>query len=193
MDTSIFESSFSDFLTIDLWIKILVTVVFNPLFWATFVLTRLAYIQPVHGGSLGYFMFIVTSIGWILYLVNERVAWGRARKMDWKHEVVVITGGSGGLGRVIADTYGMRGVSVAVLDVKPMSGDSETEGQNVKWYECDVGSAEAAMKVKGQIEKDVGSVSDILLSRTIISSITKTDRLMSSLVSQPSSSTMLGL
>ena len=74
--------------------------------------------------------------------------------MDWDEEVVVITGGANGLGKILAEMYGMRGASVAVLDVqKP---EKESEGLAViNFYTCDVGDAEAVQKVKGEIEKDV--------------------------------------
>ncbi|KAJ9620158.1 hypothetical protein H2203_007923 [Taxawa tesnikishii (nom. ined.)] len=97
----------------------------------------------------------------ILNAINKRIAYGVPRELNWDDEVVVITGGSSGLGRVIANTYGMRGVTVAVLDVKPfyeMGKEEEDEsGQNIKWYECDIGDGDAVRKVKEAIEKDLGT------------------------------------
>lgn len=69
--------------------------------------------------------------------------------------MVVITGGASGLGRCIAETYGMRGASVAVLDVKEVEGGVEAWGEGCRWYRCDVGSFDHVQKVKGEIEKDV--------------------------------------
>lgn len=79
--------------------------------------------------------------------------------MDWDEEVVVITGGANGLGRVIAETYGMRGARVAVLDVDgpdQMEGEEGEEGlAGVKFYRCDIGNAEEVVDVAGRIQRDV--------------------------------------
>ena len=78
------------------------------------------------------------------------------REVDWDEEVVVITGGANGLGKILAEMYGMRGASVAVLDVKKP--EKESEGlAGVVFYECDVGDAEAVELVKGRVEEDVCS------------------------------------
>ena len=90
----------------------------------------------------------------ILGVFNKRIAYGLPREVDWDEEVVVITGGANGLGKILAEMYGMRGASVAVLDV--MQPEKESEGlAGVAVYECDVGDAEAVEKMKGRIEKDV--------------------------------------
>ena len=68
--------------------------------------------------------------------------------------MVVITGGANGLGKIIAETYGMRGASVAVLDVQ--APDKESDGlAGVQYYQCDIGDPEAVQGAQQQIEKDV--------------------------------------
>lgn len=69
---------------------------------------------------------------------------------------MVITGGAGGLGKVLAETYGMRGVSVAVLDIREPDEQSEAL-ENVRFYKCDVSSVTDVQKAKISIEKDVRS------------------------------------
>lgn len=69
---------------------------------------------------------------------------------------MVITGGAGGLGKVLAETYGMRGVSVAVLDICEPEEQSEAL-ENVRFYKCDVSSIQDVQKAKESIEKDVRS------------------------------------
>jgi NAD(P)-dependent dehydrogenase (short-subunit alcohol dehydrogenase family) len=67
-------------------------------------------------------------------------------------EVIVITGGASGLGLLIAEVYGMRGATVAVLDVLDLeSGDA----RGVTAYKCDVGDKAQVAKVAAQIEKEV--------------------------------------
>lgn len=90
------------------------------------------------------------------------------RQVDWDEEVVVITGGASGLGRVLAQTFGMRGASVAVLDVvKPREG--EREGlDGVQFYECDVGDVKAVKGARGRIEKDVCSRRNAFVNSTCL-------------------------
>lgn len=67
-------------------------------------------------------------------------------------EVIVITGGASGLGLLIAEVYGMRGATVAVLDVKKLE-DGEARG--VTSYVCDVGDKAQVAKVAKEIEEEV--------------------------------------
>jgi NAD(P)-dependent dehydrogenase (short-subunit alcohol dehydrogenase family) len=96
------------------------------------------------------------SILALLRKLDKRLAWGPPRKLNWDEEVVVITGGAGGLGKVLAETYGMRGVSVAVLDIREPGEQSEAL-ENVRFYECDVSRIEDVQKAKLAIEQDVRS------------------------------------
>src|SRR5438876_3796791 len=45
---------------------------------------------------------------------------------DWTKEIVVITGGSGGIGGIIVKLLGERGIKVAVLDVVPLAFETRT-------------------------------------------------------------------
>jgi NAD(P)-dependent dehydrogenase (short-subunit alcohol dehydrogenase family) len=83
---------------------------------------------------------------------------------------VVITGGAGGLGKVLAETYGMRGVSVAVLDIREPAEQSEAL-ENVRFYRCDVSSIEDVREARMWIEKDVRSKCHRLLIRSCSSHI----------------------
>lgn len=68
---------------------------------------------------------------------------------------MVITGGASGLGLLIAEVYGMRGVTVAALDVKdnPDGG----EARNVTFYKCDVSDKKQVREVAERIEKELGT------------------------------------
>ena len=73
--------------------------------------------------------------------------------VDGEDEVVVITGGGSGLGECLAEIYGFRGVSVAVLDKRLGQWDRE-EGA-VRGYRCDVGNREDAERAWQRIVEDV--------------------------------------
>lgn len=68
----------------------------------------------------------------------------------------MITGGASGLGLLIARIYGLRGVSVAVLDVKEVAEvDGWDEISGVEYYQCDIGNRKEVEKTARRIEKDV--------------------------------------
>ncbi|CAG8507694.1 10706_t:CDS:2, partial [Scutellospora calospora] len=61
--------------------------------------------------------------------------------------IVVITGGSGGLGGLLADTLAVRNVTVVILDIKP----PEVENDNIIYYECDVSKFDDVQRVAKMI------------------------------------------
>lgn len=150
------EKPWHAYITIDLLALVLARSVFHP---------YIAWLVPLCLRSLSYsyshphFQYACVyatciSIFALLRILDKRLAWGPPRKLNWDEEVVVITGGSGGLGKVLAETYGMRGVSVAVLDIRQPEDQSEAL-ENVRFYKCDVSSIEDVQKAKLAIEKDV--------------------------------------
>ena len=150
--------------TLDLLLKILSTSLFHPFVaWMlplSFRATNFPYNSPQMRYSI-YWATLVTLIDFF-NLLDSRFGYGKARKIDLEEEVIVITGGASGLGLTIAEVYGMRGASVAVLDVKELEGAEE---RGVRWYRCDVGNREEVERVRGLVEKDVC----ILLSEAAMS------------------------
>jgi hypothetical protein len=90
----------------------------------------------------------------IFGIISDRIAYGTPREVDLSEEVIVITGGVEGLGGLLAETYGMRGANVAVLDTKKV-GEDEAEEKGVMYYECDVGDAAAVDAAIAEIVEDV--------------------------------------
>ena len=94
----------------------------------------------------------LVSLGWAAAAVNRRVAYGAPREVDLGEEVIVVTGGASGLGMLVAEVYGMRGATVAVLDVNEMENG---EARGVTYYKCDVSDKAQVARVAAEIEKDV--------------------------------------
>lgn len=92
------------------------------------------------------------TLCWMANVINQRIAHGIPREVDLSEEVIVITGGASGLGMLIAEVYGMRGATVAVLDVKEME---NTEARGVTYYKCDVSDKEQVVKIAAEIESEV--------------------------------------
>jgi hypothetical protein len=124
------------------------------------------------------------SAWWILAIVNHKIAYGRPREVRFgreekdedndgddgeegggAEEVVLITGGCNGLGRLLAEIFGLRGIGVAVLDIQEPEGGKEKveEEEGWRWYECDVGNWEDVERVRGQVERDVCIYSPVRL------------------------------
>lgn len=100
--------------------------------------------------ALGYASSL--TLLYFLNVLNKQIAYSKPRKVDLEEEVIVITGGASGLGLLIAEVYGMRGATVAVLDIQDLeAGDA----RGVKAYKCDVGDKKQVASVAAQIEKDV--------------------------------------
>ncbi|BGP13047.1 hypothetical protein JCM10213_000948 [Rhodosporidiobolus nylandii] len=101
----------------------------------------------------------VFAAGAILRL-NEQISravrnnFARSRKAwDWKDEVVVVTGGAGGLGSEVVRRLATREVKVVVLDVAPLSADAPS---SVKFYPVNIASKEAVQQVAEKVVKEVG-------------------------------------
>ncbi|TKA81531.1 hypothetical protein B0A55_02987 [Friedmanniomyces simplex] len=161
--------SWHQHITIDLLAHVLNRSLFHP-----FIAWLIPLCQRAVGAPYDSFNFIATctyaslvTLLWILSAINTRIAYGLPRELDWDEEVIVITGGASGLGKILAETYGMRSASVAVLDVREP--EKESEGlAAVQFYKCDVGDAEAVGRAKQQIEKDLGTPTILINNAGIV-------------------------
>ncbi|KAK5126059.1 hypothetical protein LTR85_011414 [Meristemomyces frigidus] len=163
------EKRWYEQITIDLIALILQRSIFHPFIAWLIPLCQRAVGAPYESfefrATCSYAAFI--TLVWMLSVINKRLAYGVPRELDWDEEVVVVTGGASGLGKIMAEMYGMRGASVAVLDVhKPAK---ESEGlAGVHFYQCDVGDAAAVEKAKTEIEKDLGPPTILLNNAGIV-------------------------
>ena len=157
------------YLTLDLLLHVLSRSIFHPAIVMIFWLC-LASVPPHHhrhpwGNPTLYYasflLFIRTSI-----LLNHRITYGPARTVKWEDELVVITGGAGGLGRTLMQMLLVkhRGVKVAIIDVQEadetarawMKTGGEFEGR--LWWGCiDVRNSAAMKIIAGRIKEEMGT------------------------------------
>ncbi|KAG9031897.1 hypothetical protein FRB95_002103 [Tulasnella sp. JGI-2019a] len=140
----------------DLVINVLSRTVFSPMFaiWVPifYISQRLAWTSPTVINSFIYFGLVATISTWRFVDSAWRNGTIFRQKVDWGEQVVVITGGAGGIGGLLANTLAMRGVTVAVLDVKPL----ETENSNITSYKCDISNWAEVEAVSAQIVEELG-------------------------------------
>lgn len=105
------------------------------------------------------------TLCWAAGAVNQRIAYGRPRAVDLGEEVIVITGGASGLGMLVAEVYGMRGATVAVLDVKEMENG---EARGVTFYRCDVGDKAQVARAAANIERQLGTPTVLINNAAVV-------------------------
>ncbi|KAF3060289.1 hypothetical protein V8C43DRAFT_284188 [Trichoderma afarasin] len=154
-------------LSVDLILKVLNVTIFHPFIcWLIPLCLRAQTTKweaPPMVGAIAWAIFI--SVMWIASAVNQRIANGAPREVDLGEEVIVVTGGASGLGMLVAEVYGMRGASVAVLDVNEMENG---EARGVTFYKCDVSDKEQVAKVAVEIEKDLGTPTVLINNAAIV-------------------------
>lgn len=78
---------------------------------------------------------------WVAYQVNRYLSGqalnnGVQAAFDWQKEIVLVTGGSDGIGAATVQTLAGRGTSVIVLDIRPLTYDARENplSRNLKIY-----------------------------------------------------------
>ncbi|KAL5397590.1 hypothetical protein PMIN06_012336, partial [Paraphaeosphaeria minitans] len=77
----------------------------------------------------------------------------KSDEWDWKKEVVVVTGGSDGIGKSIVFLLAEKGIKVGVLDVQPLTYEAPP---SVQFFQCDLGSKEAIEATASSVRSALG-------------------------------------
>ncbi|KAJ6781294.1 hypothetical protein PWT90_07980 [Aphanocladium album] len=83
--------------------------------------------------------------------------------LDRPEEVVVVTGGSGGIGEALVRALEKRGAAVAIIDLAVPGFEL---GKNTRFFECNVGSWEAVKQAQEKIIRTILSTPEASLCRT---------------------------
>ncbi|OLN92233.1 Short-chain dehydrogenase/reductase family 16C member 6-like protein 1 [Colletotrichum chlorophyti] len=154
-------------LSVDLFVKVFKITFFHPFVsWIIplcFRAQAVPWDAPQMLGAIAWATFI--TLCWMANIINQRIAYGLPRDVDLSEEVIVITGGGSGLGLLIAEVYGMRGATVAVLDVNDMENG---EARGVTFYKCDVTDKAQLAKVATEIERDLGTPTVLINNAAIV-------------------------
>ena len=93
-------------------------------------------------------------------------------KFDWSKEIIVVTGGSGGIGAEAAQKLALHGSKVIVVDVMPLTypkcmedpaashtnanANAQITASNMTYYKCDITKFEEVQTVAEEIRRTVG-------------------------------------
>ena len=144
------------YLTLDLVHRVLGYTLFHPFVAWVLVLCLRAQATPYEHVEMRIaiaWALLMSALG-IAAIASDRIAFGPPRDVDVDDEVLVVTGGCAGLGALIADVYGMRGATVAVLDTEPPR-DADADDKGIVFYRCDVGDAAQVEQAAKDIVQDV--------------------------------------
>jgi len=84
------------------------------------------------------------TLRWLNNVLNRRaLSNGVSDKYDWSKEVVVVTGGSDGIGKAVVQLLAASKVKVAVLDVQSLTYEAPP---SVKYFKCDITCSSAIAK-----------------------------------------------
>lgn len=75
---------------------------------------------------------------------------------DWPTEIAVVTGGCGGIGRVIVEGLSKRGITVVVVDFQELP-EELRDNKLIKHFPCDLTAANAVADVAQAIRLEVGN------------------------------------
>lgn len=94
-------------------------------------------------------------------LLSRRAVSGKRPRSSWKwdEEIVVVTGGSGGIGSAMVEGFARRGVTVVSLDIKPPS-DADAISVSEKkshFYQVDIRSRAAVQDAASWIRTNIGA------------------------------------
>ncbi|TPX71186.1 hypothetical protein SpCBS45565_g01316 [Spizellomyces sp. 'palustris'] len=153
------------FLTVDTVLGPMYEVAFvnpytAPVFWVVLSLILVPFAQIILWSTC----IIFGAIPAILHMYRNR----NARPInDWSKETVLITGGSHGLGKQLAETLAYKHApkKIVVLDVRPTTFNDGS----ISYYECDVGDQQMVQKVAERIIREEGHPTIIINNAGIVS------------------------
>ncbi|KAI2632094.1 NAD(P)-binding protein [Hypoxylon sp. NC1633] len=108
---------------------------------------------------------IFVTLLWMGNVISHKIAYGMHREVDLSEEVIVITGGASGLGLLIAEVYGMRGATVAVLDIVELE---STDARGITYYKCDVRDKAQIARVAAEIDRDLGTPTVLINNAAVV-------------------------
>ncbi|KAF5026813.1 hypothetical protein F66182_1097 [Fusarium sp. NRRL 66182] len=114
-------------------------------------------VDGLSGSSLTVPALLASGLG-LSYLANRILVTralnhGTKAYFDWNREIVLVTGGSGGIGGETVQQLAKKGMRIVVLDILDLTYKAPP---NVYHYKCDLSNYEHLQEVAGKIRREVG-------------------------------------
>ncbi|KAI9793758.1 MAG: hypothetical protein M1835_007064 [Candelina submexicana] len=101
-------------------------------------------------------LFYLGLVRWASgYLDNGVLNNWKKDDYTWSREIVVVTGGSDGIGMLVVKLLAEKGIKVAVLDVQPLTFEHSTS--NIRYYKCDITSPSAIASAASEVRSSFGN------------------------------------
>ncbi|KAJ0421518.1 hypothetical protein BJY00DRAFT_312123 [Aspergillus carlsbadensis] len=145
-----------------LYIDPIVNALRRSILHPLFTVTLLHLVRTHTFASLGPYEKVlqITATATVLFWLNDWLStksannWVADDSWDWKKELVVVTGGSGGIGAGVAQRLADMGARVVVLDIIPLTYSSETN--RIVYHKCDLSDEKEIAAVCETIRSEVG-------------------------------------
>ncbi|KAF2640213.1 short chain dehydrogenase/reductase family protein-like protein [Massarina eburnea CBS 473.64] len=72
---------------------------------------------------------------------------------DWSKEIVVVTGGADGIGKIVVQLFAERGIKVAVLDIQPLTYEPPP---SVSYFHCNLADPKCIASTATEIKTTLG-------------------------------------
>jgi short-subunit dehydrogenase len=148
-----------DSFDVDLVVKVLAHTLFSPFF--IFMVPTFYFFQGnplnhpaiVYSAAYGVALCLFWGLKWLSELWrNQGSLFFGPGRFQWGDQIVVVTGGSSGIGELLANTLAVRNVPVVVLDKERII----SENHNIIYYKCDVSKWEEVEAVAKKISEEIG-------------------------------------
>ncbi|KAI0973654.1 short-chain dehydrogenase [Xylaria arbuscula] len=156
--------------TIDVVARFLRRTILNPIFsvsstvaWISIIskssLTEAFQTRPFEWPAIAISWPLLSVSVWATNYLNERYAnnWVDDATWDWDKEVVVVTGGSGGIGASVVQHLIANNAktTIVILDYSPLSWKPPS-GFKIHYYQCDLSQSSTIKDVSDRIRREVG-------------------------------------
>lgn len=117
------------------------------------------FLRPLWDNPVAQTAAISAIAGILIYNLNhvlDEWAWNNystARRWDWRKEIVLVTGGSSGIGESVVRKLAKRSIKVIVFD---LNHPKEPFPSNVFFYKVDVASPESVSQAAESLREEVG-------------------------------------
>ncbi|EEB15600.1 short-chain dehydrogenase, putative [Pediculus humanus corporis] len=118
-------------------------------------------------------VFLCYAVYYILDAIIHYFLPFKLTKKNISKDIVLVTGGGGGLGRLLAEKFSELGCTIIVWDINAEGNETVTKvkslGGNAHGYTCDITNREMVYETAKKVEKQVGKVTILVNNAGIVS------------------------